>query len=619
MAKQLVNPIERHIEKVIVAVAGLVLLGAIAKYLVTSPNQIELGGEMVTPSTIDARVARKADAIRQRIRDARPQVEKPEPLRGRFEESLATITPMEWRLAVSLRPEAPLVDRAGSKLGQAELVKVIQLPKPTLVSGRSTFESQTEDGDILHSPANWVTVSTLFNVKTQSERQRMAFGAILKDVVYGQLELQRRSQQPDGSWLDKDWKLVDSWPSSPPPDPVAIRLVSEGERYLVTRDNMGRIDRFAKDLTRPETQLDLLRPVLEMAEIVNGTAWSFPFLTTCRDVIMQDDEILFPEDEPSPDPLDRFGLCGGAATAAQPTRELTGAELNAQAFIQAEKMIAEALKTNSENLAIQAFNLLAPIVRGREASNSDKTKARRVLANAEDAQATIARRNMRARRGVTSKADQEDEESPKRERLELQQVWVHDARPDDLMGGNRYQYRIRATLFNRLAGQPSKFADAIDATQIYIAGDWSEPSDPILIPPDVEFFVTGGNKKDEETKVEMYQWYDGVWIKARSQKFSIGDRIAMESKKVKVPSLTQVGGTDRIDVVFDTGAVVLDIDFTRQLRERKRARGSVKFGGMDEVVSVTLVDDRGMLHERFVPVEKAHPGKRAVANRVYKP
>ena len=43
MAKQLVNPIERHIEKAIVGVAGLVLLGAIARYLVTSPNQIDLG------------------------------------------------------------------------------------------------------------------------------------------------------------------------------------------------------------------------------------------------------------------------------------------------------------------------------------------------------------------------------------------------------------------------------------------------------------------------------------------------------------------------------------------------------------------------------------------------
>ncbi|MCH7632724.1 MAG: hypothetical protein IIB59_05885, partial [Planctomycetes bacterium] len=60
MAKQLVNPLERHVEKAVVGLAALLLLGVIARYLVTTPNQIELGGETVTPRTIDAKVAQKA-------------------------------------------------------------------------------------------------------------------------------------------------------------------------------------------------------------------------------------------------------------------------------------------------------------------------------------------------------------------------------------------------------------------------------------------------------------------------------------------------------------------------------------------------------------------------------
>ena len=44
MAKQLVNPVERHVEKAIASVAAIVLIGVIARYFVMSPNQLEIGG-----------------------------------------------------------------------------------------------------------------------------------------------------------------------------------------------------------------------------------------------------------------------------------------------------------------------------------------------------------------------------------------------------------------------------------------------------------------------------------------------------------------------------------------------------------------------------------------------
>ena len=57
MAKQVVNPIERHIEKALLAVAGIALIGVIVMFVVRSPNQVEIGGEMVTPGEIDAKLA----------------------------------------------------------------------------------------------------------------------------------------------------------------------------------------------------------------------------------------------------------------------------------------------------------------------------------------------------------------------------------------------------------------------------------------------------------------------------------------------------------------------------------------------------------------------------------
>ena len=72
MAKQLVNPIERHVEKAVLGLTGLALAAVIALYLVTSPNQIELGQEKVSPSTIDGKVAKKAADVVGRIRAADP-------------------------------------------------------------------------------------------------------------------------------------------------------------------------------------------------------------------------------------------------------------------------------------------------------------------------------------------------------------------------------------------------------------------------------------------------------------------------------------------------------------------------------------------------------------------
>ena len=53
MAKQMINPVERHFEKGVLGAAVLMLIGIIALYLISSPNQLEIDGQKATPSTID--------------------------------------------------------------------------------------------------------------------------------------------------------------------------------------------------------------------------------------------------------------------------------------------------------------------------------------------------------------------------------------------------------------------------------------------------------------------------------------------------------------------------------------------------------------------------------------
>ena len=129
MAKQLVSPVERHVEKVILAIAVVVLLGTVARYLVASPNTVELDGANVTPQTLDEVVFAKAERIRQRIRDDGSTGDKPEPLVNAFIASLAPLDPnARWNPVTTSYPEVPFVDEAGQVAGQYELVEVLPLP-----------------------------------------------------------------------------------------------------------------------------------------------------------------------------------------------------------------------------------------------------------------------------------------------------------------------------------------------------------------------------------------------------------------------------------------------------------------------------------------------------------
>ena len=156
MAKQVVNPIERHLEKGLLGVFGIVLIAVIVMYAVRSPNQVEIGGEMVTPGEIDVKLAQQASDVRDRISSHEPKEVQFEPLADQFAAAMDPFKtnnlPIDLRAAVSIGPEVPFVDPKGAKPGQAQLVKVQTLDKPLVTHGRSTYELQ---GGNVFRPANW--------------------------------------------------------------------------------------------------------------------------------------------------------------------------------------------------------------------------------------------------------------------------------------------------------------------------------------------------------------------------------------------------------------------------------------------------------------------------------
>ena len=139
----------------------------------------------------------------------------------------------------------------------------------------------------------------------------------------------------------------------------------------------------------------------------------------------------------------------------------------------------------------------------------------------------------------------------------------------------------------------------------------------MAIEPSTYFFATGTDPRKQQVSVEFFQWFEGIWVKAR-EKFSVGDPLDL-GKIVEVP--TEDGSTERTTVEFKTDATVVDIDFERVVRERKKGTGraGVRFARGTKVCCAVFADAAGRLQERCVPTDKAHPDKRTVQDRLWRP
>ncbi len=611
MAKQLVNPIERHVEKGVLGVTGLVLIGVIVFYLVLSPNRMELGGESVSPSTIDQKVNKRATYARERIRDASAEEDIPEAL---IEEFVEWLDPFEQgnlalssQAVVAIGPAVPIIDAPEAFAGQAELVKVVPTSEPKIISGRSTYLTYTTENKEQHLPANWVTISVVFDVKQQMAWQRQAYGPARKEVVFGETSVQRRARRPDGSWSDDDWAEVKPWPAASLPPAPSIPLLQEEGEVVVPRADRDKLEEFLDGLREPQTQLALLRPMMPNFVPDRGDEWTLPIITSKRDVLEQDE--YYSDQPPSSNPMSRYDeeVVRREETILTPTQKLT----------KSSQLLKSAWDNKSVNEARNAYNLAFEVTQDADARAGDKTAANRLMAEAEQREKDINRWALDPRnrsRGLQRGAEDVDEAV--REPPPRQQIWVFDADPDSVVSGRTYQYRLRPSIYNRLAGQPGKFRNQLDAGTVFIAGEWTEPVE-VAIAPTTLFFATGKDKGKHKVGVEFFQWFEGTWVKTR-EKFGVGQALAVTKRTEISRSDTEV---DRPRVEFTADATVVDIDFDRAYRARKRGsrRSGFKFDRPSTACCVVLADATGRLHERFVPTDKSHPGKKEAANRVKKP
>jgi len=362
-----------------------------------------------------------------------------------------------------------------------------------------------------------------------------------------------------------------------------------------------------------------LRPL--PPEMAKPTHWTLPVITSYRDVLIQDDEYLYPAEAPATEPADRYGV-GGEVTRKAAARTRTPAEEQSKRLEEARGLLDAALKNLVKSDATRAYNIALEVSVHTDTSPADKEKAKKIMKEAEQAASDIERKlKLGQPAQPNSGPDVAQADRPKREKLPAQQVWAHDAKIGSLAGGTTFQYRLRVRLLNVLAGAPHKFDKPENAAVLLITGEWSDPSDPVTIAPSVEYFVTGEDPKDKEISLDFFRWYLGVWLKPeRRIKVGIGQTIS-DRQRVKAPGIDDPDVVETPEVDFTADAVVIDVDLDRPVRERKAGTTpkGVRFGAPASATAAVLMDSQGRLTERFVLVDKNHPSKKEATGRLWTP
>ncbi len=619
MAKQLVGPLERHLEKAVVAVAGLVLVGAVGMYLITSPNQVTINGALVPPSKIDNELVAAARAVRDRVVGVSSDVQPPPPL---YDDFVSLLEPFsEAKLndlfvgAVAFGPTIPIIDPPTAVDGDKELVKVITLDQPIVTSGRSTFNLRSQDGDYYRGVHNWAVISLLFDREKQSKLQASAYGGSRKEITFGPVELQRRARRPGGIWNDADWEIVSAWPAKAVPSPPEFTIIEADGQFDVPREQYAALSDYYQALNKPEMQLGMLRPL--GLEVFNGSPWKWPELVPHKDLLLQDSDMLRPGAKPDASPDDRYGESEAVQAKAFVARgeEKTFDELVAEGF----ELLAKARQSRDVNQALTAYNLCFGVSVDIRAGGRAKNLAKQCMAKAELLEDDLKRQRDQKQPSKGRVVTDDEDEIVSIDRYPRQQIWIIDAKKDSIVPGQSYQYRMRVSIYNRLVAEPAKFANPQDAKVVFLSSEWSEPSDVVEYEAVSHMFARSFDQRTEKIYIEVFQWFDGEWVKG-TNRFGVGDRMAF-TDRASTRAIDDPTREVKALVDFEIDGTVVDIDFARSFREEKKGltKDGVKMGPVSKECSVIYVDSAGELHERFVPFDKKHPFRSELSSRLWKP
>ena len=527
MAKQNVTFVERHVEKIVLGVAGAVLLG-VAVLCLIGLHKVSVQGEQeqVSPRELYDKIRQQAKATRDRMKLASPEAagNKLPALRNLQIDPQGS--PYElWKLPtelavvyVPLAPPAP--ELKNEQRGKIRLADILA-PSPVVVrTGQASAKLEppsvlTDAGAQVQESFpdvtqdwHWVTVFSALHCKDQRDKfDEAQYAADRQRLVVAGVEAERQERFPDGSWDAP--QTVTGYSPRLIPVRKAADLVQLDDGTWVVRDQEA-ITRYKQLLDTPAGQEDILRPAFQSNLADYPPAWpapaELPGLTiklTDFGVITEDQQGTLQKPRPGRSPLDKTGpgTPGKDRTKLTPPQLWNQAKtaLEKQQYLEAEELLNQILKTTdaTEIMKKQAAKFL-----------------KENLANFEKAHQAEAHKATLAAGAAELGPD-------------VEPLWLTDL---NVTPGKTYRYRLRLLAFNPYVGNTPQLENPEDAGKIVLEGQWSVWSEPIQAKPTSCLFFTSSKTDANAAKIEIQDWVNGKWLSGNKD-LKIGDPVVFPGER----------------------------------------------------------------------------------------
>ncbi len=504
-----VNPIEQHIEKIVLGIVTILLLAVLSMQFVTRPNDIDVGSRKVAPDQVYTVLEGQANQLQSQLTDLNPALPDLQPvdLVDRYNQAFEQASGGGIELSSALGQGVDITNTPGGgtwtppdvETGPVQALQVPVTSKPIAASLWSTldpfvpavvpeYEAFIPAAQPFDFPS--VTVEAVFNGKDlesallgKGESQTpipRRFWSVTGLAILG-FEAQRQELMPDGSWSAPE-PIV-----TPPHTPIPTNALGQ---------EAGLLDLTALVTTAAGVVDEVARP--KFPPTIAGEPWSPP-----------SERVASGDDSES-------------ARISRLTRQL------------------ERAKAELDRLSNAPGGNDPPPTRGRGRDplplipNTNTREKDRLEKRIKDLEEQLEELGVdiddagKSRQARTSKADigsvLEEEEVD---------LWAHDLGVEP---GATYRYRTRVVVNNPLFRKSSEL-DPDDAAQQaltldpFARGDWSDWSEPVVVGAREYFFVTGAETDSgfgtvgPKATIELYKMFYGHY---RRSTFSAspGDELA---------------------------------------------------------------------------------------------
>lgn len=524
-----INPLEQHVEKIVVVAVGAVLLGVIAQQFLTQPNEVKVGSETLSPGRAYEPVKKAAQVLKGQLESANPPLEPGFESSGKdMQKEFVRLTSGGIAPRPRIAPLGPSVVLGGGQVKASDApFAEITLPTPTPAVAAS-FWATISPEEVAEHPElaallpkeqpfdrPFVSIESSFDVKALIETlladpdsggpiEAMPQGWWRDGIEAVVVEAEREKLNSDGSW------------ASPTTLPGMIGrplfVMAWNESVKTTSDMQSQIK------TAREQSSQVLRP--SFYQTLGGQEWSAPSILAARAAANIDPNVIESK---------KAELAKIQADLAAKKDEL--AKLPAPE--QPKK--PEPIKPGEKAPPPAPRAPEAPREPGKPNAPVQNTASIRTRLNNEIRSLENRERTISAEVGrfMPQGALAGDAAAAGASFLSQDSVrfWVHDATASP---GEKYRYRVRLGINNPLFGRGMLLKEDQRklAENSILKSPWSEWSAPVDVDRAEYFFVTSATPDNETSgaaraSVELFKFYFGHYRK-QTAGMNIGDPLSGE-------------------------------------------------------------------------------------------